>query len=116
MKLGLDFMGPIKPVGRYTWNKYIFVATNYVTKWVEAKTLKINIATVTTKILCECILTIFGCPLTIFIDQKVHFINKVIKYLIDHFLLKHMSSTTYYLQGMGKLSLLTRCLGHCWPT
>jgi hypothetical protein len=38
----------------------------------------------------------FGCPLTIIIDQGVHFINDAIKYLIDHFMLKHVSSTTYY--------------------
>jgi hypothetical protein len=32
MKRGLDFMGPIKLVGKCTWNKYISVAINYVTK------------------------------------------------------------------------------------
>ncbi len=89
-------MGPIKPIGRYTRNKYIFVATDYVIKWVGVRTLKINTAIVTTKFLYECILTRFGCPLTIIIDQGVHFINDAIKYLIDHFLLKHVSSTTYY--------------------
>jgi hypothetical protein len=37
----------------------------------------------------------------IVIDQRVHFINDVIKHLIDHFLLKHVSSTTYYPDGNG---------------
>jgi hypothetical protein len=33
------------------------MATNYATKWVEARTLKTNIAIVITKFLYECILT-----------------------------------------------------------
>jgi hypothetical protein len=98
---GLDFVGPIKLVGRYTRNKYIFVATNYATKRVEARTLRTNITAITTKFLYECILTRFGCPLIIVIDQGVYFIHDVIKQLTDHFLLKHVSSTTYYPQGNG---------------
>jgi hypothetical protein len=65
MRWGLDFMGPIKPARMYTWNKCILMTTNYATKWVEAKTLRINIVAITTKFLYECILTKFRCPLTI---------------------------------------------------
>jgi hypothetical protein len=42
----------------------------------------------------EYILTRLGCPLTFITHLGVHFINDVIKYLTNHFLLKH--STTYY--------------------
>jgi hypothetical protein len=96
MKWGLDFVGPIKPTRRYTWNKYILIAMDYAIKWVEARTLRINTTIVTAKFLYECILTRFGCPLTIIIDHGVHFINDAIKYLTYHFLIKHVSFTTYY--------------------
>jgi hypothetical protein len=65
MKWGLDFIGPIKPTRRLTRKKYILIATNYATKWVEAKALKINIVVIKAKFLYEHILTKFGYPLTI---------------------------------------------------
>ncbi len=92
-------MGLIKPAKRFIGDKYILVATYYATKWVEARTLRTNTITVTTNFLYECILTRFGCPLTIITSQGVHFINDAIKYLTNHFLLKHVNSITYYPQG-----------------
>jgi hypothetical protein len=66
MKRGFDFVGPIKLVRIYIYiyNKYILVATNYATKWVEVRELKTNIVVVIAKFLYECILSKFGCPLT----------------------------------------------------
>ncbi len=43
MKWGLDFIKPIKQVGRFTNNKYILVTIDYATKWMEAKTFQINV-------------------------------------------------------------------------
>ncbi len=71
MKWGLEFMGPIKLVGRYTRNKYIFVAIDYASKWAEAKTLRTNIVAIIIYFLYEGILTKFGCPLTIVINHGV---------------------------------------------
>jgi hypothetical protein len=94
MKWGLDFVGPIKPTKR--GKKYIIIATNYVTKWMKVRALRTNITVITTKFMYECILTKFGCPLIIVTNQGVHFINDAIEYLTYHFLIKHVSSSTYY--------------------
>ncbi len=72
------------------------VTTNYVTKWVKAKALGTNIVVFIARFLYEYILTRFGCPLTIVIDQGVYFINDTIKHMTEQFLLKHLRFTTYY--------------------
>jgi hypothetical protein len=89
----LDFIGPVKPISKMSYNYYISVATNYVTKWVEARALHTNIIIKIAKFLYEHIFTIFGCPLTIEINQGIHFINDAIRYHIDHFIVRHISST-----------------------
>jgi hypothetical protein len=73
------------------------MAIDYVMKWVEMKALQINIVVVTFKFMYEYIFIQFGCPLQLIINQCLHFINKVIQCLIEHFLLKHTNSIVYYL-------------------
>jgi hypothetical protein len=36
------------------------------------------------------------------INQGTHFINDAIKYLTNHFILKHISYNVYYPQGNGQ--------------
>ena len=101
MKWGLDFVGPVKKT-RHTGKRYILVATDYTTKWVEARALRTNSAQETAQFLYESILTRFGCPLHLVSDQGSHFLNGTIQVLTEHFLLRHTTSTTYYPQGNGQ--------------
>jgi hypothetical protein len=45
------------------------------------------------------------------IDQGTHFINDVIRYLIDHFILRHTSSTIYYPKGNGQVKSTNKVFG-----
>ena len=47
-KWGIDFAGPINPPEYRTNSQYIIVATDYLTKWVEAKATRENDAQTTT--------------------------------------------------------------------
>jgi hypothetical protein len=48
------------------------VATDYATKWVEAKALRTSIVVVIDIFLYEYIMTRFGFPLTIVTNQGIH--------------------------------------------
>ncbi len=95
-KWELNFTKLVKPISRLLGNRYIMVAIDYATKWVEVRTLHINIVAITAQFLYKHILIRFGCPLTIVTDQDTHFINDVIKYLTNHFILRQTNSTVYY--------------------
>jgi hypothetical protein len=92
----LDFVGPVKLASILSGNRYILVAIEYATEWVETRAFQMNIVEVTAKFIYEHIFTKFGCPFTIMIDQGTHFISDAIKYLTNHFIPKHTNSTIYY--------------------
>ena len=100
-KWGLDFVGPFKPPTMRTGNRYIIVATDYCTKWVEAKALRDNTAASTTKFLYECIWCRYGCPIELISDQGGHFLGQVVESLTSFYAVVHKRSTPYYPQANG---------------
>ncbi|GKA99241.1 reverse transcriptase domain-containing protein [Tanacetum coccineum] len=68
---GINFMGPF-PSSR--GNKYILMAVDYLSKWVEAKSLPINDARVVVKFL-KSLFAQFGTPRAIISDRDTHFCN-----------------------------------------
>nr|GFC23419.1 reverse transcriptase domain-containing protein [Tanacetum cinerariifolium] len=82
---GIDFMGPF-PSSK--GNKYILVAVDYLSKWVEAKALPTNDARVVVKFL-KSFFSQFGTPRAIISDRGTYFCNDqftrvMIKYGVTH--------------------------------
>ena len=100
-KWGLNFVNPFTPAAIRIGNQYILVSTDYYTKWVEAKALRDNTATSTTKFLYEHIWCCFGRPIELISDQGSHFLNTVIHELTNHFSVVHKKITPYYAQANG---------------
>lgn len=97
----MDFMGPFKPAAKFSGSRYILVATDYCTKWVEAVALKDNKARSVASFLYNNIMTRFGCPIELVSDQGVHFLNKVIKILTETHMISHKMSSVYYPHANG---------------
>ena len=95
-KWGLDFVGPFTPVVTLIVNQYILVATDYCTKWVEAKALRDNTAASTAKIMYRHIWCRFGFQIELISDQRGHFLNEVMNGCTHHYAVVHKKSTLYY--------------------
>ncbi|KAG7556813.1 Reverse transcriptase domain [Arabidopsis suecica] len=72
---GIDFMGPFNPASY--GNKYILVAVDYVSKWVEAIASPTNDHKVVLKLFTSIIFPRFGIPKAVISDGGSHFINKI---------------------------------------
>ena len=69
----IDIMGPFPDSNN---NKCLFVAVDYVSKWVETTVTPTNDAKVIIKFIKKNIFTIFGIPRAIVSDEGKHFCNK----------------------------------------
>jgi transposase InsO family protein len=97
-KWAIDFVGPINPPGKRTRARYIITATEYLTRWAEARVVKECSATTTIRFIFDDIITRFGCPKTLMSDQGTHFINKTMEAPTEEFAVHHQKSTPYHPQ------------------
>ena len=101
-KCGLDFVGPIKPKARRSGARYILMATDYATKWVEGVALRDNKAGSVARFLYNNIMSRFGCPIKLVSDQGTHFLNSVIRELTRKHMMVHKKSSPYHPQANGQ--------------
>ncbi|GKD60808.1 reverse transcriptase domain-containing protein [Tanacetum coccineum] len=103
---GIDFMGPF-PSSR--GNKYILVAVDYLSKWVEAKALPTNDARVVCKFL-KSLFAQFGAPRAIISDRETHFCNDQFAKVMLKYEVTHRLSTAYHPQTSGQVEVSNRGL------
>ncbi|GKD97506.1 reverse transcriptase domain-containing protein, partial [Tanacetum coccineum] len=103
---GIDFMGPF-PSSR--GNKYILVAVDYLSKWVEAKALLTNDARVVVKFL-KSLFARFGTPIAIISDRGTHFCNDKFAKVISKYGVTHRLATAYHPQTSGQVEVSNRGL------
>ncbi|GJV23299.1 reverse transcriptase domain-containing protein [Tanacetum coccineum] len=103
---GIDFMGPF-PSSR--GNRYILVAVDYVSKWVEAKALPTNDARVVVKFLKQ-LFSRFGTPRAIISDRGTHFCNDQFSNVLKKYGVTHKLSTSYHPQTSVQMEVSNRGL------
>jgi transposase InsO family protein len=96
---GLDFIGEIHPPssGQHRW---ILTATDFFTKWIEAIPTRSDSHKVIIGFL-EDLITRFGCPNKIVIDNAVAFGSEPLSRFCEQSGIKLVHSNPYYPQGNG---------------
>ncbi|GJS98097.1 reverse transcriptase domain-containing protein [Tanacetum coccineum] len=95
MYWGIDFMGPF-PSSR--GNKYILIAIDYLSKWVEAKAF------------LKSLFARFGTPRAIISDRGTHFCNDQFAKVMSKYGVTHRLATAYHPQTSGQVEVSNRGL------
>ncbi|GJT41888.1 reverse transcriptase domain-containing protein [Tanacetum coccineum] len=103
---GLDFMGQF-PDSR--GNKYILVAVDYVSKWVEAQALPTNDARVVVKFL-KGLFARFGVPKALISDRGTHFCNSQLEKALLRYGVTCRISTAYHPQTNGQTEVTNKAI------
>ncbi|XP_019259844.1 PREDICTED: uncharacterized protein LOC109237900 [Nicotiana attenuata] len=102
---GIDFIGPF--VSSYG-NKYILVAVDYISKWLETLALPPKDAKGVTGFLKKNIFTCFGTPRAILSDGGTHFYNRAFARLLEKYEVHHKVTTQYHPQSSGQVEVSNR--------
>nr|GEY06567.1 reverse transcriptase domain-containing protein [Tanacetum cinerariifolium] len=103
---GIDFIGSF-PSSR--GNKYILVAVDYLSKWVEEKALPTNDARVVCKFL-KSLFARFGTPRAIISDRGTHFYNDQFAKVVLKYGVTHRLAIVYHPQTSGQVEVFNHGL------
>ena len=100
-KWGIDYVEKVHPHSSRGM-AYIVVATEYLTKWAEAKAVKADTAEHAATFMYENIISRFGVPKILVSDRGTHFLNSLIREMTDKFKIDHRKTTPYHPQTNGQ--------------
>ena len=107
-KIGIDFVGPLPRTPRL--NRYIIVATDYMTRWPEARAVEKANAQTVAEFIYDDIVCRHGCPDRIQSDRVTHFRDDVIKLLMEKLKVRHQFSTPYHPRTNGLVERFNKTL------
>jgi len=106
-RVGIDLLQlPLTTSG----NKYVIVATDYHTKWVEAQPIPNKTASIVAGFLYEEVICKHGSPKVLLSDQGTEFLNTLVKQICTFFEIKHRTTTPYHPQTNGLTERFNRTL------
>ena len=91
---GLDVIGPIEPKAS-NGHRFILVAIDYFTKWVEAASYPNVTRNVIQKFIKRDLICRYGLPERIVTDNATNFNNKMMTEMCEQFKIKHHNSVPY---------------------
>ena len=106
--MGIDLLGPF-PTSEMG-NKYIIVASDYLTRFVEAKAVPKGSAWEVAKFLLEEVMCRYGAPSKLLSDRGSCFLSRVAKHCYQMMETRHISTTSYHPQTNGLVERFNKTL------
>jgi len=97
-QVGIDVVGPLTVTE--SGKRYIVTATDYLTKWTEARAVEQADAGTIGKFIFEEIIYHHGCPKKLITDQGTEFLNQLVAALTKEFGIKQVITTAYHPRPM----------------
>ena len=107
-RIGIDLVGPL-PITTLK-NRYIIVATDYLTRWPEAQAVPNASAATLAQFIFTEIVCRHGIPKIILSDQGPNFRSDMLRILCEKLLIHHKFSSPYHPQTNGMVERLNRTL------